>query len=424
MKNLTQLGLTSVVLAAALAGNAYAQPRVNGNSKGSLVIFPHVEVRWNEAGDTVILDTFIHLSNDFPSPVDVKLYFVNGDPPISAPARWDGGDPPSEDDADVLSGLVSEIYTNEGHDLKQGGGGDGGDRDHLGWNFYDNILPLRPNAAGYWAASTGDPAGVGPWTQLDPGPPPGRPDPDNPGERYIRGFVIAFAIRQTPTADEIKWNHLYGDATVVRYNEDYAWQYHAYTFDVVAPVNNGDPTGIAPGELRLDGVEYDEGFDLLQLNFVAAGSEAYIPGMASDTLLSLMPITMDFRDGAVPVTTHVSFDIWNENEVKFTNLDQCVTCWSGLLLTQHQTPNHFLMSALHTDIGKARMDAEGSAQELCGPDLTVDAVSILGLAARFSGMGYAGAKNLVGLGTEEGLIQYTPSGPPPESRQDQAAVSE
>lgn len=421
MKNLRTPGLTSVALAAVLAGNAYAQPRVNGNSKGSLVVYPHVEVRWNAAGDTVILDTFIHLSNDFPTPVDIKLFFVNGDPPLAAPVRWEGDDP-AEDDADLLGTLASEAYTTEGHDLKQGGGGDGGDRDHLGWNFYDNVLSLNGNAAEYWAASSGLPAGVGPWSQLDPGPPPGRPDPDNPAERYIRGFVVAFAIQQAPVGDEIKWNHLYGDATVVRYNEEYAWQYHAYAFDVITGVANGAPTGVTPGVLNLDGTEYDSSFDLLQLNFVAAGSETYIPGMASDTLLTLMPMTMDFRDGGVPVTTRVSFDIWNENEVKFTNLDQCVTCWSGLLLTQHQTPNHFLMSALHTDIGKARMDAEGSTQERCGPGLTVDAVSILGLAARFSGMGSVAARNLIGLGTQDGAITYTPADPPPESTLDDDAL--
>jgi hypothetical protein len=52
-------------------------------TKGSLVIFPKVEIRW--AGSPpypLIQDTFLSLTNDSNSAVPVFMYFVNGDPPL------------------------------------------------------------------------------------------------------------------------------------------------------------------------------------------------------------------------------------------------------------------------------------------------------------------------------------------------------
>ncbi|MBU0719411.1 MAG: hypothetical protein KJ749_14280, partial [Planctomycetes bacterium] len=51
--------------------------------KGSLVIFPKVEVRWDGYGN-VIQDTFIDLTNDYSEDVLVQMYFVNGDAPAAA----------------------------------------------------------------------------------------------------------------------------------------------------------------------------------------------------------------------------------------------------------------------------------------------------------------------------------------------------
>ena len=56
------------------------QDRVSGTEKGSLVIFPKVEPRWTEMG-TLVQDTFLSLTNDYPGEVRVQMYFINGDPP-------------------------------------------------------------------------------------------------------------------------------------------------------------------------------------------------------------------------------------------------------------------------------------------------------------------------------------------------------
>ena len=57
--------------------------RVSGTEKGSLLIFSKVELRWDVFGN-VVQDVFVDLTNDWPSDVHVKLYFINGDPPIEA----------------------------------------------------------------------------------------------------------------------------------------------------------------------------------------------------------------------------------------------------------------------------------------------------------------------------------------------------
>ena len=55
--------------------------RVSGTEKGSLLIFSKIEIRWDAAGN-VVQDTFLDISNDWPADVLVKLYFINGDPPL------------------------------------------------------------------------------------------------------------------------------------------------------------------------------------------------------------------------------------------------------------------------------------------------------------------------------------------------------
>jgi hypothetical protein len=58
-----------------------ALERLSSSEKGSLLIFPVIEVRWDSEG-VVLQDAFIDLTNDFPEDVQVQMYFVNGDPPL------------------------------------------------------------------------------------------------------------------------------------------------------------------------------------------------------------------------------------------------------------------------------------------------------------------------------------------------------
>ena len=353
--------------------------RVDITRKGSLLVFPKVELRWDDAGN-LIQDTFIDISNDYPGWVSLQMYFFNGDPPLAATAD---------------------------------------DREHLGYNWVDNLITLTSNEPVYWSVANGLPEGVSPLTALDPSENPllqGRLANDGTTDRVLRGFVVAWAVNAA--GEEIRWNHLKGDALLINYDRSAAWEYNTYNFQCTS-VPHGAPIG-TPGELWLDGFEYELCPDLLLLDFYAVGAEALLAGdylaVVEDTDLTLLPMKIDLRqetDG--PVTTKAKFDIWNMNEVKFSNTERCFTCWDQQLLGLYEAPNHFLLANLQTNKGKARIDGMAS-EVVCGPE-SVN-VPLLGVAAKIlnfdrgADLGMAGF-NLIGMGTEAGLLRFDPLEPPP-----------
>jgi len=371
--------------------------------KGSLVIFSKVEIRWDANGN-LLQDTFLQLTNDFPDNVSIQLYFVNGDPPLAAT--------PDE-------------------------------REHPGWNWVDNEIELTADQPTYWSALTGlggngpqDPT-LSPFTVLDPGFPPGRPDPEVPGERMLRGFVVAWAVEQSSNI-EIRWNHLAGNGTLVHYRDGWSWEYRTCGIPVVANVAHGAQTGVSPGELHLDNAEYRSASAELLMNFQAVNSSAFSGSgpvlVNSTTDVTLHPIDADLRqetDG--PVTTKAHYSVWNQNESKLSGAFRCITCWDQTLLSSYGTPNHFFLNTLQTDHGKARIDGRASA--LCNldlhgpggpgtppdgvPDVVSQDAAMLGLTARLMSID-AGANhaadgtNMFGMGGQDAVIKYDPSGIPPE----------
>jgi hypothetical protein len=287
------------------------------------------------------------------------MYYVNGDAPADPVIA---GDPP----------LLVE-------------------RGHPGWNWVDCQLMLTNDQPVHWSALTGLPGGCQPFTVLDSGDPPGRPDPDDAaGTRVLRGFVYAWAVNEL--GEEICWNHLKGDAVIVNYANTTAWEYNAYA----APTNccipgekPGDPeqpcdhryceeigkgcekTEPVPGEICLNGCDYGWAFQSLLLDFYASGSQALsqFGGLivaSVDTDLTLFPVDADLRqDTCGPVSTKAQFDIWNMNEIRFSGTTRCITCWDQTLLGNYAAPNHFMIGNLHTDKGKARI--HGVASSVCDP---------------------------------------------------------
>ncbi|MHC5001824.1 MAG: hypothetical protein ACYTJ0_01755 [Planctomycetota bacterium] len=340
------------------------------SEKGSLLVFSKIELRWNTAGN-VVQDTFVSIINDYPEDVHVQMYFVNGDPPTAL-------DP--------------------------------------GWNWVDNGIELTGNEPAYWSALTGQPKGVSPFTVLDAD---GRPCPDGSGDFCLRGYILAWAVNAA--GEEIKWNHLAGTATLVNYRDSYAWEYNACAFaaaDQALP--NGAELG-TPGVLMLDGTEFASVPDLLLMDFYAAGSTPFAAGGApadivAQTDLTLHPADADLRQETEgPVTTKASFSIWNENEVKFSGTDRCITCWDQTLLRDYDLPNHFLRENLQTDKGRARID--GLESQLC-PDS--QEAALLGVIARFLSFDgdtsfAASGTNLHGAGIQGAAIRYDTGGVPPEA---------
>ncbi|MCP3905539.1 MAG: hypothetical protein GY715_18085 [Planctomycetes bacterium] len=393
---------------------AAQQDRVSATEKGSICFFSKIEIRWDSTGG-LLQDTFISLTNDYPGDVRVQMYYINGDPPVDEP----------------------------------------GVRFHEGWNYVDNGFTLTGDQPTYWSALSGQPAvgGVAPFTSLDPGFPPGRPDPESlTGERYLRGYLIVWAVDATNC--QIRWNHLKGEGTIVDYANGRAWEYNSWNHATVATVLQGDLVGTC-GTINLDDADYSQSFDQLLMNFQAVGSNAFSGPrqVISDTDLTLHPCGADLtQEGCGPITTKADFDVWNMNEVKFSETERCITCWDQTLLSNYDTPNNFLLLHLQTAHGKARIDGKASQRcdydadfddgtfppaDPCDPDQATEsshpddivsqASALLGVVARMltfdGGADYAAAgTNLVGMGTESCAVLYDQTGPPPEQQEEVEAL--
>jgi hypothetical protein len=227
------------------------------SKKGSVVIFPKVELKWRLRGDIsddainlnrggfpggdyiLVQDTFIEITNDYPADVRVLMYFVNGDLPTDA---YYAGDP-------------RELV----------------EREHPGWNNVDVEIDLTGDETAYWSVRTGLPKGVTPFDALDSGFPPGRPDPEHRSQRLLRGYVVVWAV--DANGNEISWNHLSGGATMVHYGQQSALEYAAWAAQCVTGAQPGEPCGPVPGELNLNGLEYDACPAKLLFDFYTSGSQ-------------------------------------------------------------------------------------------------------------------------------------------------------
>ncbi len=234
------------------ATNGNDGPHATISSKGSLIVFPRVEIKWNGAGE-VIQDTFLDLANDYPNRVRVQMFFVNGDCCV----------------------------------------------------WLDNAITLTGNQSIYWSALTGDPRFLSPFTELsEDGRTRDDADPTNAGGHVLRGYILAWAVDPV-TAQEISWNHLKGDAVIVNYAEGAAWEYNTWNFRSVVGTS-GSPLLAPFGQLDLDGQEYDFAPDELLLDFYASGA-TFFTGANSfatiDTDVTLLSATKDLRLVAPPAVS-------------------------------------------------------------------------------------------------------------------------
>ncbi len=308
-------------------------PRLSVSEKGSILYYSGLEVGYSPAATTagpgfaLNKDTFITLVNDLNRDVCVEWHFINGDDPLAA-----------------IPGI---------------------DRAHPGWNSYDCVTCLTPHENVFMSLARADGSlGCQPFTGLDPGTPPGRPDPDGlPGDRIIRGYAIAFAVDLD--GNPISWNHLSGHATVVDYRNRSAWEYNTYAFPCVADPVAGNPCGVDPTTLSMDGLEYALAWDRLLFDFYAVSSTAFsrlspATPVTLNTELTLYPVSADLRPNTTntggPVITRADIVIWNENEDDRTGTSRCIDCWDQTLLSNYDAPNNFTIELLNTNKGYARIN--------------------------------------------------------------------
>jgi hypothetical protein len=425
--------------------------RIDISGKGSFLAFSKIEVLWEdeEDGSGLLKDTFLDITNDYPGSVLVQAYFINGDIEIA-------------EELDDEGNVIQEFEP--------------------GWNTADCLFELTGNQPHYWSAANGSDK-CQPFKVLDPD---GRPA----NSRILRGYAVFWAVKVKPTMtaaigyEEIRWNHLKGDAVIVDYAKGTAEEYNAWSAAVVDCVAHGEPprdcfcrdengvcceAEVRPGRLDFDGFQYASGFDELLLDFYGSGSTAFSAGgltVMLETQLTLHTLGADLRqDGTGPILTKVEAEIWNEFESKFSGTRRCICCWDSTMLSDwarsQAIPNHFTRSALRTDKGKARLDGVESDEcdyfDICGREprdfIEVEPVckvvesasvagfpngisfshdaSLLGISTKllsFTGgqteENATSAINLIGMGTERARIRTDNSDAPEELRSDSAPSRE
>jgi len=429
----------------ALGGAAQAQgtngdsPTGSSTQKGSLVILSKIEIKWDESGEILLQDTFLDLSNDYPGDVYVQGYYINGDVELQQRCSDEQCDPPLQE------------Y-------------------EPGWNTADCRFRLTANEPTYWSAAYGGKCQS--FVSLD-GDGPGRlvTEADGVQRRVLRGYAIFYAVKFIQNGNvagsigewqEIRWNHLKGDAVIVDYEHGQAWEYNGWSFrafglhkELVADATwvetpHGAPLG-TPNELKLDGYEYEAGYEELIFDFYRTGSVALSSDNETvmlDTDLTVHALGADLRqDGCGPILTKIVADIWDEGENKRSGTERCVCCWDQTMLQNWASNTNFFRN-LGTDKGKARLRSDDSilcdvrALDLCGETALIkryfcerpvppiagggpvfpgfsEIASVLGLATKFLAFSpsqkFASAgMNLVGAGDREATIWVDPSDGPEE----------
>jgi hypothetical protein len=283
--------ITLLAVCFVFAGVAWvsaAQNVANTSQKGSLLIFPKVEVSCDS-------DTIIEINNDYWKPVDCKCYWV-------------------------------DEYQ----------------------NYEDFMFVITKNQPVWFSARTG---------QGTINAPP-----------FIgqKGELKCWAV-DAAGANQISFNHLYGEATIFHYNTQQSLGYNSWNFtargvELTKKVGEG-------GKIYLTGADggYDACPEYLVTDFVATSSpfplgERTVTGV--DTDLTVVPCKQDLRQDRVPTYTKLKYDIWNEDEVKYTGAYQCIKCWfEGLLHHSQNGGEKFTYEGLHTSKGRLRI--QGVASTVC-----------------------------------------------------------
>lgn len=303
---------------------AFAAQNVgNPSQKGSLLIFPKIDTRNN--GITFQRDTLIRISNDYPADVQIKCYWVDSNQTVQ--------------DFEFRMTVSQPIW------FRASDGSGSGTA-----NPRDNI---------------GNPATMPPFF-------------DN-----ATGELLCWAVNVAGT-DQVAVNHLSGTATIVDYAAHTAYEYNSFNFIVRPPGNTFGAPVLPQGDLKLTGNpgEYDAGPKYLLFNFFADNElnlgQVGIGGLGGEsasvtfgcTELTLAPMHQDLRQDRIPTCTKAKFDIWSENEIKYTGAYQCFKCWFNACLTDIGTPlgprggyggSKFTYKDLHTTLGRLRVSSVKSS---------------------------------------------------------------
>lgn len=137
------------------------------------------------------------------------------------------------------------------------------------------------------------------------------------------------------------------------------------------------------------------------------------PGVSS-TRLTLASCSLDLKQDWQPIYTKLKFDVWNEDEVKFTGAFECADSW-------HETDfgdsldsgaQDFSLSALGTYAARYRAQAISSTQ--CTGSVPVGLVAVQSSERQVTGRSVTIGSPLAGAGKITGRIDWDPAGVVPE----------
>lgn len=365
--------LGTVVTASLLSTSALALDRANVSQKGSLLVFPKIDV--TEGRNTVI-----RIQNDYSKNVYLKCYWKNGTKfhrdfefqltkfqPIWFEARGGTGS----------NGGVSPFPSQEQNDA------------YIETIKYSDIqLPQNAKQV---------------------------------------GELKCWAVGSNGN-DEIRWNHLAGSATVYDVNLGTAYEYNAESFRCLTGGNGAPCVKRHVGRLDLDGKEYDYCPKKLIGHFTPVGARFDNMGQDDWDLrtrnndLTVATCNQDFRQDGIFHFTKLKFNVWNEHETKFTGAHQCIDSWYETYLEdiQNNGANFSYQTLKTTD---ARFKVRGMPSSVCDreefhkdrkkyPAIKTEDAGLVGILSRLIQFGegdYAVAgSNLHGLGLKSGFVAYDP----------------
>ena len=316
----------SVVLGG-LASSAYAAQNVaNTSQKGSLLVFPYIDVR---GGNT----TIVRLANDANVAVSIKCYYVN-----QTKFRRDFVFRLTKKQAISFNAVT-------------------GSADIIG------TLPRFPTDAGLFPNITTLPV--------------------REANRFL-GELICFAVNDGGSA-QISHNHLSGTATVgtgplpADSVQQSSFEYTAWAFSARG-VGRGNPVGV-PGNLVLGGVagSYDAcpAYNIVHLTPTVRFG---IGGLA-DQRIGVSTCAQDLRQDYIPHYTKLELHIWNAHEVKFTGAWECADSTHNFLLSHTDTlPDNLSRETLGTNA--AHMQIRGVASTQCVTPRPTETVGLVAVSAR------------------------------------------
>jgi hypothetical protein len=159
------------------------------------------------------------------------------------------------------------------------------------------------------------------------GPANGFNNPFLPGTAgaYYKGLLACWVV-DANASTQLKWNHLSGTATV--YSQHGAYEYNAYAFFVASDAafnlqEVGDPGTLALGG---PGAEF---YDQCPLYQIGQFSPRFAVGrpLVADNRLAVATCNLRLQQDWTPEWTKLHFDVWNEDEVKFTGTYECADSW-------------------------------------------------------------------------------------------------